>query len=429
MPAYLFKNVIICDPRSPLHGQITDIETDNGVITATGPDLPDPADGKTFDFSECIASPAFTDLRCHGTDPGFEHRETIHSLASCAMAGGYAAVAVLPNCDPVRQSKSDIEYLLKKAQSEPVEFLPLGAVTTGLKSADIAEMHDMKQSGAVAFSNADYPVDDIGTMSRAMQYSKSFGGLVFSFCQQNALAHGAYVSEGTVAVSLGLKGIPQMAEYLQVQREIELADYHQTRIHLSKISTERSVDIIRQAKAQGIQVTCDTAVMNLVLTDENIMEFDSNLKLRPPLRQANDVRALWQGIEDGTIDAICSDHNPMEREKKVVEFEYAASGAVTLQIAYSLASEGRNRFLPGLSDEKLLACFTGGPAGVLKREYPVLKEGEKVSLTIINPHQQMILSKRNNRSRSENTWYLNKPLPCRIEATVIGKNCLFNKQG
>lgn len=427
MSAYLFKNIEICDPRSPMHGQTGDLGIRDGKIVYTGPSLAEENYDHIIDFSGCMVTPAFTDVRCNSSDPGYEHRETIHSLAHCAMSGGYAAVALLPNTNPPRQNKADIEYLIRRASGEPVELLPLGAVTGGLKSDDLAELYDMKLSGAVAFSNADNPIENIGTMSRALQYSKGFGGLIYSFCQQNGLSHGAYVSEGTVAVSLGLKGIPQMAEYLQVQRDIELADYHQARVHISKVSTERSVEIIRQAKAQGIQVTCDVAVMNLVLTDETIMDFDSNLKLTPPLRQANDVKALWAGLQDGTIDAICSDHHPQETEHKAVEFEYASYGAITLQIAFSLAAEGRNRFCPGMSDEMLISRFTTGAASVLKRDIPVIREGSEASVTVINPHRQTILSRRNNHSRSENTWYMDKPLPYSIEATIIGKNCLFNK--
>lgn len=428
MSGYLLKNIQINDPRSPFHEQSGDLGIKDGIIQTFSPSVPDEGYEHIIDFSGCILTPAFLDVRCNSSDPGYEHRETIHSLGRCAMSGGYAYVALLPNCLPPRQNKSEIESLLNQSAKSPVSFLPLGAITQDLKTDELSEMYDMKINGAVAFSNANYPLDNIGTMSRALQYTKSFDGLIYSFCQQTDLSHGAYVTEGSVAVSLGLKGIPQMAEYLQVQRDIELADYHQTRVHLSKISTERSVEIIRQAKAQGIKVSCDVAVMNLVLTDETIMDFDSNLKLTPPLRQANDVKALWEGLMDGTIDCICSDHHPQETEHKAVEFEYASFGAITLQIAFSLAVEGRNRFYPSMSDELLISKFNTSAAEILKVDIPVVAEGSEACLTIINPHQQTILNKRNNHSKSENTYYLDKPLPYSIEATIIGKNCLFNKR-
>jgi dihydroorotase len=427
MQSYLLKNIQINDSTSPLHGQTGDLGIKDGNIVDFGMDIDQADYNKVIDFSGCIITPAFVDVRCNSSEPGYEHRETIRSLNQAAFAGGYSHVALLPNCDPPRQTRSDIEFLTNQVKDKPVRFLPIGAITKNLKTDELAEMYDMKTHGAVAFSNANNPVENIGTMSRALQYSRSFDGLIYSFCHQSELAKGAYVAEGTVAVSLGLKGIPQMAEYLQVQRDIELADYHQSRIHLSKISTERSVDLVRQAKLQGIKVTCDVAVMNLVLTDETLMDFDSNLKLAPPLRQANDVKALWEGLKDGTIDAICSDHHPQEIEHKDVEFEYASYGAITIQIAFSLAVEGRNRFCPSLDDELLISKFNEGPSKILGLHIQTVAKEQPACFTVINPHKQTILNAKNNLSLSYNSYYIEKPLPYFIEATFIGKNCLLNK--
>lgn len=398
----------------------------DGKINAFGVIPDESAYDKVMDFSECLVSPAFFDVRCNSSEPGYEHRETLESLSRCAMAGGYATVALLPNCTPARENKSGVEFVIHQTENLPVRFLPMGAITHDLQGDDLCELYDMKQSGAVAFSNANQPIENIGTMSRALQYSKSFNGLIYSFCEESELSKGAYVAEGPVAVSLGLKGIPQMAEYLRVQRDIELADYHQTRLHISKVSTEKSVELIRQAKQQGTQVTCDVAVMNLVLTDEAIMDFDSNLKVTPPLRQANDVKALWEGLKDGTIDAICSDHHPQEVERKKLEFEYAANGVITLQIAFSMGVEGRNRFCPSMSDDELLSKFNYGGAKILGQTIRSISEGEEAAITIINPHKQTILNRKSNHSGSENTYYMDKPLPYFIEATFINKNCLFN---
>lgn len=426
MQSFLLKNITVADKGSKYNGQTGDLGIIDGKISAFGVDLDESAYSKVLDFSECIVSPAFVDVRCNSSEPGYEHRETLQSLNQCAMAGGFSKIALLPNCQPARDDKSGVEFVIHQTEELPVQFLPLGAITHNMQGDDLCEMFDMKQSGAVAFANANNPMENIGTMSRALQYTKSFNGLIYSFCEESELTKGAYVAEGPVAVSLGLKGIPQMAEYLRVQRDIELADYHQTRLHISKVSTEKSVELIRQAKLQGIQVTCDVAVMNLVLTDEAIMDFDSNLKVNPPLRQANDVKALWQGLLDGTIDAICSDHHPQEVERKRVEFEYAANGVITLQIAFSLGIEGRNRFCPSMSDEALLEKFTYGGAKILNCELESIDEGAVANFTVINPHKQTIITRKNNHSLSDNTYYLNKPLPYFIEATFINKNCLFN---
>lgn len=426
MQSFLLKNIKVADKGSKHNGQTGDLGIKDGKIVAFGIDLNESDYEKTLDFSECLVSPAFVDVRCNSSEPGYEHRETLQSLNACAMSGGYSTIALLPNSNPPRESKSEVEFVIHQTESLPVKFLPLGAITHQMKSDDLCEMYDMKQSGAVAFSNANYPIENIGTMSRALQYIKSFNGLIYSFCEESELTKGAFVAEGPVAVSLGLKGMPQMAEYLRIQRDIELADYHQTRLHISKVSTEKSVDLIRQAKQQGIQITCDVAVMNLVLTDEAIMDFDSNLKVNPPLRQAGDVKALWQGLLDGTIDAICSDHHPQEVERKKVEFEYAAFGAITLQIAFSLAVEGRNRFCPSLSDEALLSKFNTEAAQILNLKLASIEAGSELAITIINPHKQTILNKKSSHSLSENTYYLDKPLPYFIEATFIQKNSLFN---
>jgi len=427
MSSFLLKNIQINDLNSSLHGQLGDLGVQEGVIKAFGIDVNEAEYQHIIEFSGCYLSPAFVDLRCNSSDPGYEYRETNQTLASSAFAGGYSQVAVLPNSLPCRQSKGDIENLKHQSQHLPVQLLPIGAICTDLKSDDLTEMYDMKQHGAVAFSNANYAIANIGTMSRALQYSKTFDGLLYSFCQETDLTQGAYVAEGPIAVSLGLKGMPQMSEYLMVQRDIELADYHQCKVHFSKISTEKSVELIRQAKAQGIAVTCDVAVMNLALTDETIMDFDSHLKLNPPLRQANDVKALWEGLRDGTIDAICSDHHPQDIERKQLEFEYAAFGAISIQIAYSIAVEGRNRFCPQLSDDVLLSKFNQGPRAVLGLSPCTIAEGQKAEFTIINPQHQTILTRRNNRSKSENTYYMDKPLPNFIEATFNGLHHVFNK--
>lgn len=426
MQSYLLKNIQISDAKSNYNGQLGDLGIKDGKIHAFGIDLNENDYDKILDFSECIVTPAFVDVRCNSSEPGYEHRETLKSLNQCALAAGYSHLAMLPNCQPHRVSKSDVEFLIHQTTKYPVTFLPIGAITHQLKSDDLTEMYDMKQSGAIAFSNANNPIENIGTMSRALQYTKSFSGLLYSFCEEKELTHGAYVAEGTVAVSLGLKGIPQMAEYLRVQRDIELADYHQTRVHISKVSTEKSVEIIRQAKIQGIQVTCDVAVMNLALTDETIMDFDSNLKIIPPLRQANDVKALWEGLLDGTIDAICTDHHPQEIERKNVEFEYAAFGVITLQIALSLGFEGRNRFCPKMDDDTLISKFNYGGAKVLGIDLQGIKEGSEASFTVINPHKQTILTSKNNLSDSSNTYYLDKPLPYFVEATFIGEQSFYN---
>jgi dihydroorotase len=426
MQNYLLKQVIVTDRDSEHNGKTVDIAVENGIVTAIEASIEGLDNAKTIAYNECFVTPCFTDTRCNSSDPGLEHRETFRSLSRAALSGGYSRIALLPNSKPVRQTKSDIEFVMTHNHINHVEFLPLGAITHEMKENDLAEMYDMKMSGAVAYANGNNSIQNAGTQSRAIQYTRSFNGLIYSFCNDESLAGKGQVAEGPIAVSLGLKGIPAMAEYLMVQREIELADYHQARIHISKVSTEQSVELIRLAKAQGTAITADVAVMNLVLTDETLMDFDTNLKLLPPLRQANDVKALWEGLMDGTIDAICSDHHPQEIENKAVEFDYASYGAISIQIALSLAIEGRNRFCPNMTDAMLFEKFNLTPTRILALPYNSIKVGGPAGFTVINPHKQTRLSRHNNCSLSSNTYYMDKPLPYFIEATFNGNFQHFN---
>jgi len=428
MSDLLIKHITISDPGSSLHGKSGHLEIHEGQILHFHSESPNAHFDNEIDGSGCIATPSFIDLRCHSPEPGYEHTDTFQSLSDTAIRGGFSHIALLPDSFPVRQSASDIEFVNNRTSKLPVHFMPLGAITKDLNSHEMTEMYDMQQVGAIAFSNAENTIDNIGVMSRAMLYARNFKGFLYSICQDKSLSGSAYVSEGSVAVSLGLKGIPVISESILVQRDIELAEYHQTRLHISKISTAKSVELIRQAKAQGIQITCDVAVMNLVLTDEAIMDFDSQLKLSPPLRQASDVKALWEGLADGTIDAICTDHYPREIEKKNVEFEYASYGSISMQIALNLAVEGRNRFFKEMDDDSLFQLLNSRPAEVLSIQNHHIETGTEAKLCIVDPSGQTKLSSKNNQSLSANSYYMNKPLPYSIQATIIGKNSLYNNQ-
>ncbi len=425
MPKLLFKQVKIIDSNSAHHLQIKDVIIENDTISYIGNEV----NTSSNDFYKIVSggylTTAFFDTQCHSSVPGYEYRETFESLCSVAMAGGFGSVALLPDSKPVRQSGSDIEFV--RNQQYPVKFYPLGAIHHQMNEADLNEMYDMHKCGAIGFSNANKAIKEAGTMGRAMQYAKNFDAVIYSFCHDDGIIPGAMLAEGTVAVSMGLKGIPPMSEYLMIMREIELAEYFQVPIHISKISCEKSVELIRNAKQQGISITASVAVMNLALTDEALLDFDSNLKLMPPLRQANDAKALWQGIADGTIDAICSDHHPLEIEKKNVEFDYAAFGNISLQIALPIAIEGRNRFAPNVQDEVLIEKFNTGATKVFKNiSLPSITEGNKTHLTWIQTDEQTILTPKSNHSLSNNTYYMNKPLPYKIGGTILGNQYFFN---
>ena len=265
-------------------------------------------------------------------------------------------------------------------------------------------MYDMYQSGAKAFTDGNRPVQDAGLMERALLYTKGFNALVLSYPEDTAIAGKAKVHEGEVSTLLGMKGIPSLAEELMVARDLYLAEYTESRIHFSTISTERSVDLIREAKRKGLQVSCDVAVHHLLLTDEALMGFDSQYKVKPPLRTQKDVKSLLKGLKDGTIDAIVSQHTPHEVEFKNVEFEVAEFGMISLQTAFATALQA------GLSIETVIEKMAINPRKILNVKVPVIAEGQEANLVVLDKDQEWEYNKSNNKSKSYNSPFIGKKL-------------------
>jgi dihydroorotase len=307
---------------------------------------------------------------------------------------------------------------MNRAKHNLVDVYPLGAISYKREGKDMAEMYDMYQSGAKAFTDGNRPVQDAGLMERALLYTKGFNALVMSYPEDTAIAGKAKVHEGEVSTLLGMKGIPSLAEELMVARDLYLAEYTESRIHFSTISTERSVDLIREAKKNGLQVTCDVAVHHLLLTDEALMGFDSQYKVKPPLRTQKDVKALLKGLKDGTIDAIVSQHTPHEVEFKNVEFEVAEYGMISLQTAFSTALEA------GLSIDTIVQKMAINPRKILNVEVPVIAEGQEANLVLLDKDAEWTYDKSNNRSKSYNSPFIGGKLKGSILLTY-NNNKLF----
>ena len=333
----LIKSATISDPGSPFNQQVADVLIEKGQITKIAPNIN--SDAESFDARGKYLSPGFFDLNCNIGELGLETKEDLQTGTQAAASGGFTGVALMPNTQPPVHSKAEIEYLMNRAKNNLVDVYPLGTISYKREGKDLAEMYDMYQSGAKAFTDGNRPVQDAGLMERALLYTKGFDALVLSYPEDTAIAGKAKVHEGEVSTLLGMKGIPSLAEELMVARDLYLAEYTGSRIHFSTISTERSVELIREAKKKGLQVTCDVAVHHLLLTDEALMGFDSQYKVKPPLRTQKDVKALLKGLKDGTIDAIVSQHTPHEVEFKNVEFEVAEYGMIGLQTAFATALE------------------------------------------------------------------------------------------
>jgi len=406
----LIKSATISDPGSPYYQQVTDVLIENGQIVKIAKGIE--SDAEIFDARGKQLSPGFFDLNCNIGELGLETKEDLKTGTQAAAAGGFTGLALMPNTQPPAHSKSEIEYLVNRAKNNLVDIYPLGAISYKREGKDLAEMYDMYQHGAMAFTDGNRPVQDAGLMERALLYTKGFDALVLSYPEDTAIAGKAKVHEGEVSTLLGMKGIPALAEELMVARDLYLAEYTGSKIHFTTISTERSVSLIREAKKKGIPVTCDVAVHHLLLTDQVLLGFDSQYKVKPPLRTKKDVKALLAGLKDGTIDAITSQHTPHEVEFKDVEFEIAEYGMISLQTAFSIALEA------GLSSATIIEKMAIKPRKILGVGAAVIAEGNTANLVIFDEKAEWTFDKDNNRSKSYNSPFIGHKLKGTILLTV-----------
>lgn len=421
----LLTNAIVIDPQSSFDEKKCDILIQNGLIEdiQLSSKKAFSSAAKTVDCKGAYISPGFADMRASLREPGMEYKETLESGAKCAVAGGYTIVACLPNTQPALQHKADIEYIYRKAEHLPVHLLPYGALSKNREGKDLNELYDMHLAGAIGFTDANKPISDAGLMLRSLQYSRIFDGLILSHADDASLNIGSGIHEGVTSTSLGLKGMPAIAEELMVQRDLELAKYANAPLHISHLSSKGSVELIRKAKKAGVRVTCDVAVANLCYTDEALHTFDSNYKLSPPLRGKADQKALWDGLIDGTIDCIVSDHAPEDIEHKQVEFDYASTGMIMLQTAFSLVCANAPKTFTKTDLVKAMAIH---PRNILKQPLTIAK-GAKAELTLFDIAQKWNYTEANNYSRSKNSPVLEQQLTGKVIA-VCNKNQYFKNQ-
>lgn len=410
----LLKNARILDGLGK--GQASqDVLIQNGSIKAIGQGIAAPEGAVVWESPNLCVSPGWLDIGVTTGDPGFEHREDLLTAAAAAAAGGFTAIACLPNTDPVLHTKSEILYVRGKAQGLPVHCYPIGAVSQQCEGKDLAELYDMHAAGAVAFSDGKRSVQDAGLLLRAMQYAKAFDGLVINMPHHKTITTGGQMHEGLMSTSLGLKGIPALAEELMVQRDLSLLGYSESRLHIHLISTAKSVALIRAAKNAGQPVTCSVAVANLCFTDEKLADFDSNWKEMPPLRNQADVDALREGLSDGTIDFICSNHTPWHKEAKNLEFTYADFGMIALETTFALCRTFLSKQL-NLNDLVDKLCLA--PRRVLKLPVPKIAVGERAELSVFDPELSWVFGKNHIRSKSHNTPFLGQTFTGKIIGIV-----------
>ncbi|MEP4533391.1 MAG: dihydroorotase [Cyclobacteriaceae bacterium] len=410
-------NATIFAPSSKLHLKKTDILINNGVIEGIGKsDL-----GKVIDLKGKIVGLGWCDLFAHFNEPGLEHKEDISSGMACAVAGGFTDVCLLPNTQPPVQTKGDVKFILGK--SGVVNLWPLAALSEGLKGENLTEILDMQSHGAVAFTDGLNCIWNSELLLKALQYVQKFEGLVIQKAKDPGLSQHAQMHEGVVSTGLGLNGEPSLAEELIIQRDIEILKYAGGRLHFTQVSSKRSVALIKKAKKDGLAVTCDVAVAQLLFNEQNLEDFDTNYKVDPPYRTESDRKALIKGLIDGTIDAITSSHQPQDQECKELEFDLADFGQISMQLVYPMLLEVKDELPLEISFDKL----ANGARKILGFDLVSIAEGQKAQLAVFDPDLEWDLNLETNKSRSQNTPYWGKTIKGKSIGIINGEQIALEK--
>ena len=394
----IIRGAKIIDSESPFHNTTADILIVDGTIQKIGESLPNSENADEIKLDNLHVSQGWFDSSVSLGEPGFEDRETIANGLNVAARSGFTAIALQPNSSPIIDNQSQINFVKTKANGFATQLFPIGALTKGSEGKDMAELFDMKNAGAIAFGDYNKSLDNANLLKIALQYVQDFDGLVIAFAQDSNIKGNGVANEGVVSTKLGLKGIPNLAEELQIARNLFLLEYTGGKLHIPTISTAKSVQLIKDAKAKGLNVTCSVAVHHLVLTDETLESFDTRYKVLPPLRTETDRKALLAGILDNTIDMITSDHNPIDIEHKKMEFDGAKNGTIGLESAFGA-------LLAVLPLEKVIEKFTSGKT-TFGIETQTINEGNKANITLFNPEGKSIFTKENILSKSKNSAFL-----------------------
>ncbi len=416
----LLKKIIIADPQSIYNGAVKDIFIRDGKISAIADNISDPADILFQGDGSTFLSPGFVDLFAQFDDPGFEHKETLESGAAATAAGGYTQVLTVPNTSPFVSNKSGVEYIVQKTKDLPVKVRPLGAVTKNGEGKELAEMYDMYSSGAVAFTDGLQPVQSAQILLKALQYVKSFDGVIIQMPVDKSIGAGGLMNEGIVSTQLGLPGIPAVGEELIIKRDIGLLQYTGSRLHITGVSTAKSIELIKEAKEAGLNLTCSVTPYHLYFCDDDLRAYDTNLKVNPPLRSKEDREALRSAVSDGTVDCIATHHLPQHWDDKVCEFEYAKNGMIGLQTGFAIVQS----LFPQLNIDRLIQLFSLNARAIFNLPSSKIEEGNCADFTLFTKEEQTLLTKDSLRSKSANTPFLNVSLGGKIKGIII--NGTFN---
>ncbi|MCV9926971.1 dihydroorotase [Flavobacterium sp. LS1R49] len=415
----IIREAKIIDSKSPFHNKTADILIKDGLIKKIGTSLPNIENAEEIKFDNLHISQGWFDSSVSLGEPGYEDRETISNGLNVAAKSGFTAIALQPNSYPIIDNQSQVNFVKNKANGFATQLFPIGALTKASEGKDMAELFDMKKTGAVAFGDYNKSLDNANLLKIALQYVQDFDGLVIAYSQDQNIKGNGVANEGIVSTKLGLKGIPDLAEELQIVRNLFLLEYTGGKLHIPTISTAKSVQLIKDAKAKGLNVTSSVAVHHLVLTDEKLEGFDTRFKVTPPLRTETDRQALLKGVLDGTIDMITSDHNPIDIEFKKMEFDMAKNGTIGLESAFGA-------LLTVLPLEIIIEKLTLGRS-VFGIENDTITEGSKANITLFNPNGESVFTKGNIISKSKNSAFLGTQLKGSVYGIVNQNQLVLEK--
>ncbi|WP_281226275.1 dihydroorotase [Flavobacterium aquiphilum] len=402
----IIRSAKIIDSKSPFHNQTVDLLIVDGFIKKIGTALPNTDNAEEIKLDNLHLSQGWFDSSVSLGEPGFEDRETIANGLKVAAKSGFTGIALQPNSFPIIDNQAQVNFVKNKANGFATQLFPIGALTKGSEGKDMAELYDMKNSGAVAFGDYTKSLDNANLLKIALQYVQDFDGLVIAFAQDEKIKGNGVANEGIVSTRLGLKGIPDLAEELQIVRNLFLLEYTSGKMHIPTVSSAKSVQLIKEAKAKGLNVTCSVSVHHLVLTDEKLEGFDTRYKVTPPLKTESDRQALINGVLDGTIDIITSDHNPIDIEHKKMEFDLAKNGTIGLESAFGA-------LMTALPLETIIEKFTDGKT-IFDIPKHGISEGEIADITLFNPDGNSVFTKENILSKSKNSAFLGTALKGKV---------------
>ncbi|WP_196888918.1 dihydroorotase [Aureivirga sp. CE67] len=403
----LIKSATIIDATSPFYQQTKDILVIDGKISKIDSTIENTGDFEEVNYENLLVSTGWFDTSVSLGEPGFEERETIANGLEVAAKSGFTSIALNANTNPVTDNKAQVHYLKNKALGFATKLFPIGSMTKHSEGKEIAEMFDMQQAGAIAFYDYAKSITNELLMKIALLYTQNFDGLVLSFPKNKAIAAEGFANEGINSTKLGMKGIPALAEELQVARDLFLLEYTGGKLHIPTISTKKSVALIREAKQKGLDVTCSVTPHHLLLTDAKLFDFDANSKVNPPLRTNEDTAALLEGVKDGTIDIITSDHNPLDVENKVLEFSNAMDGTIGMESLFGALNKV-------LDTETIVKCISENPRKRFGLETATIQEGANAELTLFSSEETYTFEEKHISSMSKNAIFLGEELKGKV---------------